>query len=190
MPTFSFSLMGNLLFKGTLKCQQCDGTTKTGKQCSRKTCMYLPFCYQHMRTELGIYVAPSGIAGAGLGLYAAKDFKKGAKITVLDGEPIDDAEAQRRYGDATRPYLLEEKPGIMVDGALERHVGQYANSRFSASTKRSVQKGTNSDFLLYKPPGKPRKVYITATKKIKKDTEILAWYGREYILDDGKAVTR
>ena len=190
MPTFSFSLMGNLLFKGTLKCQQCEGTTKAGKQCSRKTCMYLPFCYQHMRTELGIYVAPSGIAGAGLGLFAAKDLKKGAKITVLDGEPINDAEAQRRYGDATRPYLLEEKAGRMVDGALERHVGQYANSKFSASTKRSIQKGTNSDFILYKPPGKPRKVYITATKKIKKDTEILAWYGREYVLDEGKAVTR
>lgn len=63
----------------------------------------------------------------------------------------------------------------MVDGALERYVGQYANSKYSASTKRSIQKGTNSDFILYKPPGKPRKVYITATKKIKKDTEILAW---------------
>lgn len=189
MPTFSFSLMGNLLFKDTLKCQQCDGTTKTGKQCSRRTCLYLPLCYQHMRTELGVYVASSGIPGAGLGLFAAKDFKKGAKITVLDGEPISDAEAQRRYGDATRPYVLEEKPGKMVDGALERYAGQYANSRFSAS-KRSIQKGTNSDFILYKPPGKPRKVYIAATKLIKKDTEILAWYGREYVLDNGKAVTR
>ena len=152
--------------------------------------MYLPYCYQHLRSEIGVYVAPSDIKGAGLGLFAFKDFKKGAMITVLDGEPITDAEAQRRYGDATRPYVLEEKAGKMVDGALERYVGQYANSQFSASTKRSIQKGTNSDFVSYKPPGKPRKVYIAATKKIKKDTEIVAWYGREYILDEGKAVTR
>ena len=60
----------------------------------------------------------------------------------------------------------------------------------STFSKRSIQKGTNSDFILYKPPGKPRKVYIAATKAIKKDTEILAWYGREYVLDNGKAVTR
>ena len=122
--------------------------------------------------------------------YQHAQFNDGGDGTGVRGGCTDTGTQQQVYGDATRPYLLEEKPGKMVDGALERYVGQYANSKFSAATKRSVQKGTNSDFLLYKPPGKPRKVYITATKRIKKDTEILAWYGREYILDDGKAVTR
>ena len=86
-------------------------------------------CWQHSATVYGVKVAPSTIPNAGYGLFALRDFKAGQWIAPVTGEVISNAELEKRYGDATAPYVVTYN-GQHLDGALRRYVGQYSNSVF------------------------------------------------------------
>ena len=55
-----------------LECCRCEGETKTGGRCRRRTKKQLPYCYEHARTMLHVDIRPSTIPGAGKGLFALK----------------------------------------------------------------------------------------------------------------------
>lgn len=56
--------------------RQCKALIRNGRgpRCQRTTFRH-PFCLQHCRQLLGLEVRPSGLPGAGCGLFAAVDFK-------------------------------------------------------------------------------------------------------------------
>lgn len=133
MPTyFHFhSNDGEHVFNAPLQCMQCTAMTKNGARCRRRTCIGLPMCRAHLKSELKVEIRPSSIPQAGMGLFVASKehedgavvFKRGDRIVPYHGEIIDDDEVTRRYEGFTAPYGLEIKRNRIEDGALKRGIG-------------------------------------------------------------------
>lgn len=148
----------------------------------------LPYCAQHTRTELGLVVKPSRIPGAGLGLFTAPDveFNVGDSIAMLRGEKVTKAELDRRYGDYTAPYGVTLSRTDIEDGATARYVGHFANTRVNPKGTTSVKTGTNAK-ISHNTTKKT--VMLKATARIPPDTEILAYYGKQYQFNEGTRYT-
>jgi hypothetical protein len=166
------------LFKGQLECQRCS-YTRERHQCKRNTCKYLPMCWQHAAITYGVKVAPSTIAGAGNGLFALRDFKAGEWIAPLLGEIITAAEGDRRYGEATAPYVVTHS-GQHYDGALRRFIGHYSNSVFG---KRGYPMRSKTNAVIGARNNQYPWLKVQQMKRIKAGTEILTDDGGEYRLD-------
>jgi hypothetical protein len=151
--------------------------------------MYLPYCFQHSRSVLGLAVKPSLIADAGLGLFAARDFEAYSLVVEMNGELLTKKELESRYpGDVTAPYVIQTSDNSFYDGALQRYIGQYANSVFSIRKPYgSVKSMCNAEFIMNTIDNRP---YIQTTKAVKAGTEILVWYCKDYRLDTSKSTTR
>lgn len=62
-------------------------------------------------------------SSAGLGLFAARPYKKGELVIEYTGEKITEAEAQRRGG----RYLFELNDTWTLDGKGREHTARYVN---------------------------------------------------------------
>lgn len=62
-------------------------------------------------------------SSAGLGLFAARPFKKGEQVIEYVGEVVTDAEAQRRGG----KYLFELNNEWTIDGKARFNTARYIN---------------------------------------------------------------
>ena len=117
-------------FECDLECRQCKCPKKDGTRCNRKVCVWLPFCWQHMRSELGILVKDSNVVPGTSGLYADRDFSNGEMVAPYGGEVLTPAEILKRYGRPSSgvsigPYLLGS-----VDSACTRYVASASNGAF------------------------------------------------------------
>ena len=116
-------------------------------------------------------IKPSEIAGAGLGLYTTKPFRRNEKIVNYTGESLSRAQIDMRYGDTTGQYVLCD--GIRptsrcVDGRKTNSgAGRYANDA------RGSNKRNNAKFL-------QRGFGIKASRNIRAGREVLVSYGRDY----------
>jgi len=156
-------------------------------------------CWQHTRTQQHLQVKNSTIPHAGQGLFAwgptraARNnhdivFPTNAFIAPIQGRPTSAAQLDARYGDHTAPYGASSSVARtgqpFVDGLGERYVGQYANTRLGHATadgrRRSVQAGTNASFSSFRKDGH---MWIKASKPIRSGQEILAYYGRDYLME-------
>lgn len=175
---------GEQLFRAPLQCKQCEATTVKGTRCSRTTCKMLPFCAQHTKSELGLVIKPSRIPGAGLGLFTAPDvtIQKDEAIAPLRGQEISKEELDRRYGDFTAPYGVTLNKGKIEDGATDRFVGHFANTKLNFTGETSAKTGTNARLAI---DPKKNTATLKATKTILPDTEILLYYGKAYRFNEG-----
>lgn len=192
------------LFECDLECEQCIGATRAGARCRRKTCLYLPYCAQHLKSELSLEVRPSAY---GLGLFAARDprnpgrvvFRPGDWIASLEGERMTKVELDGRYGpdedNEIAPYAATAEHGFVHDGACRRAVGQYANTRVQALRPHLLHYGAcNAEFhLRYTDMNgvnrHPRQFsWIRATKVIREGDEIVAFYGGRRRTPSGRDV--
>lgn len=183
----AYSPSKEVLFSGELLQIECQNPLG----CSRKTSA-IPYCWQHMRTNLCLNIKESNIPKSGKGLFAycpfLRDkgvpvFKKYDMICDYIGEPISSEELEKRYRysvgkkqyDPTGPYVLEDcETGWIYDGALLRGAGAIANDA-RGSGKRPNASLVSSDIKKGdKFPG------LMATRNIYHDEEILVSYGREY----------
>ena len=62
-------------------------------------------------------------SSAGLGLFAARAYKKGERVIEYVGEIISEAEAQRRGG----KYLFELNDAFTIDGKGRQNIARYIN---------------------------------------------------------------
>lgn len=114
--------------------------------------------------QFAVQVQLSTIAGAGLGLFATRDFKRGDVIAPYSGELVsNDTDA------ANDNYILQinQTWSVTPKNPEKSGVGRYAN------TDRS---GVNNNARFAKQP-KLLQVLIKATKTIKAGQEILVPYG-------------
>jgi hypothetical protein len=173
---FSFSINHILQFRGCLACERCQGKTKGGNQCSRKTCIGSGWCYIHLLNEKQLKIQTSAIPNAGKGLFAmdktkaanAIVFKVGAKIIEYDGELVDSDTLEDRYGDETAPYGIHINRDRFEDGALHRGVGTLVNQSPRAAM-------TNARFGVSR-----NRIVLFATKNIRNGQEVYVRYGGEY----------
>lgn len=108
--------------------------------------MAVPYCSRHMKSKLGLVIQKSLVRDAGLGLFAAKDFKANEVISVYYGEVLSDPAFDKRYDDAAGPYGLETSEGNTIDGACIRSPAVYANDLSTSSRKCPRANAYNAKF--------------------------------------------
>lgn len=107
----------------------------------------------------------------GLGLFAARDFKKDEEIIEYVGEVITDEEAQERGG----KYLFELNDKWTIDGKSRSNKARYLNH----SCKPNCYAELTYD---------EKQVFIKAKRGIKKGEELTFHYGSYYFENEIKPV--
>jgi uncharacterized protein len=105
-----------------------------------------------------------GRSYAGLGLFAAKDFKKGDRVIEYVGDRVTPEEADKRGG----MYLFEVTDRITIDGSARTNIARYINHCCKPNCEAWNIKN---------------RIYIVALGSIKKDEELTYDYGSEHFLE-------
>lgn len=105
-------------------------------------------------------------SSAGLGLFAAKDFKKGQRIIEYTGERITADVANKRGG----RYLFELNDRWTLDGKGREHTARYINHSCVPNAYAELNAAET-------------RVFIIAKRAIAAGEEITYHYGKEYFDD-------
>jgi len=100
---------------------------------------------------------------SGLGLFAARDFKKGEQIIEYTGEKITEDEANRRGG----KYLFELNDEWTIDGKGRDNKARYINHSCKPNSYPEIDETEEH-------------IYIYAKKDITSGEEIVYNYGKMY----------
>ena len=194
-PKFKFTKPDQTVWEAPLVKERCISHGSNGGRCKRQVFIGQPYCWQHLLIEKKLKVEPSGIPGAGNGvfvrlpkpkqndrpvravqvIYDGTPANPGPPIVDYTGQRIDSATLQARYGDYTAPYGLEVKrtnPKIFVDSATRRGIGSLINH---------PPNGRAPNVILY--DGTHHNGYtstIRAIRPIRVGDELLADYGQDY----------
>ena len=186
---FTFEMLGEIVFQGTLECRRCTGLKADGDRCGRTTCKFLPMCFQHLRKEMGLAVKTSTIPNAGQGLFATRAFATDEYIAPVDGQRLTKQQLDDRYKDpldmVTAPYGIKITNNEIADGALQRWVGHFSNTRLG-NQGQSVKGGTNAR-LSIRAGNKP---WLKAIQNIQPGAEIFTFYGSDFRVNDGSYRSR
>jgi len=106
-----------------------------------------------------------GRSSAGLGLFAAKPFKKGAFVVRYTGRRVTDAESEKREARGAR-YMFEINSYWAIDGSSRRNIARYVNHSCRPNVETVVRR--------------PHRVVYVARRRIKPDDEITVDYGKDY----------
>jgi len=106
-----------------------------------------------------------GHSSSGLGLFAAKPFKKREYIVTYRGRRIRSAQADALEAKGSR-YMFEINSRWTIDGSKRWNVARYVNHSCRPNAEAVERKG-------------PTIVYI-ARRKIKPEEEITVDYGKDY----------
>src|SRR6201747_3232682 len=106
-----------------------------------------------------------GRSRTGLGLFATKPIKKGAKIVRYFGPLLDSR--NKKHDDIENKYLFELNGRWTIDGSVRKNVARYINHACRPNAESDVR------------PRK-RKVVIRAIKNISPGEEINYDYGTDY----------
>lgn len=127
----------------------------------------------------GVYLAPSTLDGAGLGLFAGKAFPRLALVTRFDGELIDRDEALRRREAGRDSHIRTlSLMSTYIDGRFpapqeETMAGRGGASMVNDGAPNGV--ANNTQFVK-----RGDAVYLQATRDVAKGEELLVSYGRGY----------
>jgi hypothetical protein len=106
-----------------------------------------------------------GRARTGLGLFATKPIKKGAKIVRYFGPLLDSR--NKKHDDIENKYLFELNGRWTIDGSVRKNVARYINHACRPNAESDVS-------------ARKRKVVIRAIKNIEPGEEINYDYGTDY----------
>ena len=109
---------------------------------------------------------PEGLSvkrsSAGLGLFAARPFKKGERIIEYIGRTISNAEAYTRRS----KYLFEANTRKTIDGSTRENIARYINHSCRPNCEPEIERG---------------RIFIDTLKDIKIGEELSYDYGKEYV---------
>ncbi|MEO6104059.1 MAG: reverse transcriptase domain-containing protein, partial [Pseudoxanthomonas sp.] len=144
--------------------QRCTADNKNGGQCGCRTAKGR-HCHVHMRLLDGLRVAQSPIAG--MGLMAARDFRRGEHITDYTGD-----ELVLHHDRVGGPYALALTKRKAIDAARTNTAyGRWAND------PRGSDMSPNAEFVINRATGTGR---LRATQNIARGSEVLVSYGPAY----------
>jgi hypothetical protein len=106
-----------------------------------------------------------GRSRTGLGLFATKPIKKGAKIVRYFGPLLDSR--NKKHEDIENKYLFELNGRWTIDGSVRKNVARYINHACRPNAESDVS-------------ARKRKVVIRAIKNIEPGEEINYDYGTDY----------
>jgi hypothetical protein len=158
------------------ECVRCSGVTRKGTRCKNMTCIYPEFCAVHTRALQDLVLKPSKIKDGGKGLFTTRDIAKNERISQYTGKIV----TQKDYDKEPSYYGVAIPKGMILDAAsTQSGIARYANDCRSKNKKAGECTGNNTKFSMHTRAGKTY-VWLTATKKIPKGSEINIGYGRGY----------
>ena len=116
--------------------------------------------------HLDFYVKTSLQEGAGMGLYARRDYKKGDFVIEYTGVRIPTKIADEHKG----RYLFEIDEKWTVDGEVSTNPARYINHSCDPNTEAEIEKGADRE----------GHIMIYAHKDIADGEEMYIDYGDEY----------
>ena len=183
-PVFRFRVHHNIVFQGQLVSERCTAQTRAGHRCSRQTVIGCGLCWSHLLSERHLRIQQSTIPHAGKGLFAQDRtapahrviFHAGATICDYNGQVINLAQLNARYGLRTAPYGMRINANRFEDGGLHRGIGSIAN-------QNPPHQVPNARYTLYHIVGVTR-CRLSAIIPIRNNQEIFIDYGGAYIMHD------
>lgn len=167
--------------RSRVRSMQCQATGKNGLQCKRSVSIGAPLCTAHTRSVFGLEVRPSGIDGAGNGLFTTRAREAGALLCPYPGRWF---RAKDLHPDWAADYAYTTADGVWVIDALGlRGIGSLANT---ALTRRPDASGNlvsdpeacNATITdVWDPDHRFYKVVVQATRPLRRGEEILVNYG-------------
>ncbi len=121
-----------------------------------------------------LYIAASGLEGAGQGLYTAIDIHRGELIARYKGERLSIAEAAKRAARGRDRYFMELPDGAILDPGPVEGFAKYAND---ARPVKGTDGPPNNARITLDPKGMP---CLMATRRIRAGQEVLCAYGARY----------
>ena len=129
-------------------------------------------------------VKKSQLPGAGLGLWAKRDFKKGEIIVMYDGERVTWKECEKRNleqeGHGGYYMFINKRRCIDAQHTLWAK-GRYANDACGVSRVPGLRNNSRYEVI-------DGDVFIVASRNIKAGEEIFVSYGKSYWNVIGKAL--
>lgn len=117
------------------------------------------------------YVKKSKIKGAGSGLFAKTNLKKGMKLGFYDGEYMNEKKYQSTK-DQNYIWQVNSNPNRYVDARrCKKAILRFINGARTKEQKKNVN---------VEPYTYGGKLYYRTIKKVKKDTELIIDYGDYY----------
>jgi hypothetical protein len=109
----------------------------------------------------------------GIGLYASRSYNRKDVIQEYVGTNITDEQAEsKRKG---RKYMCDVKVGRTVLHVIDGSNSKKASAvRYANSVLHWGDRKRNSELVQYK-----HKIYLVATSKIKRNSEIITFYGED-----------
>ena len=120
-----------------------------------------------------LYFKPSGIVGAGMGLFSSISIYENEIISLFKGELLSNAEANKRAKNKQDGYFINMLDGTIMDSKHVKCFAKYANDAEGLG-KRTLK--NNAKITL----NETNKVCLVATKPIKIGDEICCSYGKPY----------
>ncbi len=125
--------------------------------------------------SLYLYIEPSQIPLAGMGLYTAIDIYKDELIAYFTGEVLTNKQVQKRVLLNEDQYFIALLNGRILDSKHSKCFAKYAND-VKGTTNTTLK--NNSRILL----DERGQICLFASKKIKSGSEIFCGYGKKYWL--------
>ena len=154
--------------------QRCTAKTHAGAHCRQRTAIG-QYCWSHLKSLEGLRVKPSGVAGGGRGLFAARALPAKKKISYT-GDLI-----RLTSDEIGGPYVLETR--AHQNGASEAIDAARRNSGYGrwVNDPRGTGLRANAKFVLFTPPGRRTRIAsVETTRPLLAGEEILVSYGQTY----------
>ncbi len=124
-----------------------------------------------MSNRKKVSIGDSGIAGAGKGLFAAEDIKRGQLILPVTGPRYTPTEIEEKHLDNN--YLLELNDG---SGDCIEVIGEARYGNDAKGLNNNSGAVNNAQFC----SAEDHSMYLEATRRISSGQEILVNYGKGY----------
>jgi SET domain-containing protein len=121
-----------------------------------------------------LYLRPSHIPNAGLGLYTDSPIAKGEDVIEYTGEILTWKECEKRDGEGKGGYFFYISSRHCIDARPDVcAMGRYANDAMGLVRVPGLR--NNCDYI-----NRKRRIYIVARRNIKAGEEIFVSYGKDY----------
>jgi hypothetical protein len=157
--------------------QRCSADTSAGVQCGQRTAI-AHLCWNHLQRDMGVRVKRSGVAGAGRGLFVAREGGLPADHRI----PYTGDEIRLTRDSAGGAYVLETRRGTGIDAARRNcGVGRWVNDPRGSRDDNGRPRRANCDFVVHTPAGGDQRVAAVRTlRPVEKGEELFVQYGNAY----------
>lgn len=151
--------------------QRCYSDNANHQWCKLKT-RHGGLCWIHRKKIDGLKIAKSKIKGAGKGLFAEKEFKRGEVVAKYTGDLVDTQLVRNAGQKGSSSYALEVTQKITIDAA-----------RTNTADGRMINDARNTEFennVEFVADRRNKTATLKAVRDIKIGEEILVAYGNSY----------